>query len=382
MSDSVSFEVEATHIQAAAHLAHVASLQGQNTVLENVLLCLDDKNLSLCSSNSSTIFECILPLVNGLPEIEGNALSFLVKASSLANLTNKVAGASCFTVNIRDNSLTYKQATSNLVLPIKGALDWPNLNTAFETELASLRLPKKIVKEMLHFSKFFMASSQDPHMHLVEIRDGLAITSDRTKFGFFEAADFGDLAFRITGDQVPILDKILDYFPLEITISTTDRLTFITNLDPYFRIGFSGINVSLPVALDQVPYLEEPNKVTSDRHQLLKALARLSVVSSSDMPKVKLDIVGLTDSCKLKLSVVNELGHESTEVLTCERLLSDHQKAYSIVPLGPLQKLLKMQSQDEVGLQFGIGNKYIKIVDTMTNAVSYSVFQSIASLSS
>ena len=362
----------------AAALCKIASLQGQDvSILDHVLFRVNHDHIRLTATNEATLCDIKVPLTHGLPDLEEDPISFLVRPAALVDLiANESLDDFTFTINFNKYSFIVISSNSSLALPIRDSSTWSDIDTRFDRD-AEMHVPihKHLLKDVIRYNKFYMGSPQDSAMHFVEVRNEMAISTNRSRFGFLVVKELSGLEFNLPGEQLGILDKALDIFPELLHIESSQGYTIFASKDPNIEICFGLIkgSLSLPATLDQVPELLEPNNLILDRATLGKALTKLAIVCNKTDPRVKISI----NASNCTLSTSNEIGHESKVVLEATETTS---RATVIVPLLILQKALKLSSDPSISLRFGPDNRYLKIVDVNQESIYFGVFTSMPSL--
>jgi len=381
-----TIQVSARLFTQAACIAKLTALQGSGThTLENTLVRVYHDSIRLTSTCELLASDVRVPLDIELPDFEGDPYSFLVKPAALFDLAGVSSDALfIFSVNSDKHSLTLKTSKSSLTLPIRGSEDWPDIDDRLvpDTVVTPQDIDKGGLKEAIRYSKYFMASTQDPAMNLIEIRNNFAIATDRAKFGFLEIPALQGVRFKLPGDQLASLDKIIDAFPEpSISLTSTASYTLFTIDTPFHAVvGFLKCMASLPEGFDKVPLANEPEHFRMDLVDLSKSLARLAIVCSKLDPRVKFEVSGASGDSSVTISTINETGHESKESVSVFRVSGGPQKNSIVVPLSTIQKALKLLSGTVVHLKIGAGSKYLKFVNQTSSSTSYSVFQSLGSL--
>lgn len=346
-----------------------------DSILEFALIRIDHNHFRITSTNDASSLDVRIPLLNPLPELEDDPICFLINISSFFELTKEESGdVVSLSVNDHTHSLTYKVQTSELVLPIRRATEWPNIDSRFDITAQSFKeITKSNFVRMLTYNKHFLPHGQDANMYLVEIRNGLALSSDRKRFGFYLSDEFNDLKLRLPGDQISPLEKAVEFFPpgnFSIATSDTENLLVINNPNIAVALTFLKSCLTLPVSLDKVPMVEEDNRIELNTAFISKSLARLSIVCAKTDPKLKLEF----HNDSMKLATVNDLGHESVDTLLCQRLNGDRKTIISI-PLSVLRKIIKLVDSETCILGIGKDSSYLKISVETDEYETHSIIQ-------
>ena len=380
MSETL-IQIATRPLAKALNIAKITSMQTDDlSIFDYSLFKISEEFVRVTSTTESTISQSTFPLAEVLPEFQDEDLCFLVKASSLLALLGQLEEPLfVFSVDLAKRSLTYRSGSANLTLPLKLHTEWPELDSRLEPlpdDTPAYHIPKVVLKEAFKYTKFYMGA--DSVTNLIEIRNGLAIASDRTKYGFFESDDFGDLKLRVRGDQLNMVEKFLDLVPdesIKIDYSVGYNLFQVENPFPII-FGFSKCSTTLPETWDQVPEIEEPDYASVDLTLFQKTLLRIQTVSCKNDSRVKLEVSG----DKVTLYTVNDTGQESKDSIEITRI-SGHSRTSVIVPLNTLIKSLKQMNDSTLTFSIGQAAKYIKFFDKTPAMNSYSVFQSMGSLS-
>ena len=372
------------HAVALAKIAASTLSQHLNS-LDHALVRVTSGTIRFTATNDTLGTDVTVKLGQEVLELVDDPVSFLIKPGALLDLVNQDQGdVSKLLLDIRRKSLSAKLGGANLHLPIKDSQDWPEIDSRFGVEEEEIPLSVSLLKELVVFNKFFLANSQDPSKNILEIRDQMGISTDRTKFGFFIAPALGDLDVRFPGDQLAVLEQALGHFPATILLGSSPAYTTIRGTDSDFQaiFGLAKTAYSLGTNLDSVPSYVESETITLDKKALLANLVRLATVSNKLDPRIKLAFSGSGASAKMRLSTENELNQESTDTMDIDRKTGDFAVPVTvIVTLGGLIKLLRMATTDSVLLRMESKSPtYLKIFDNRGHAYTLGVFQSLQSL--
>ncbi len=380
-----TFVVPTKWFAKATALARITALPPQeNTILDHVLCTLEQDNIQLMSTNEVTACSLKVPLAVEIPDLEDTNIQFLVRADSLSGLLSEIDTDTCtLIVDTKKQSLKARVQSSDLTLPLRNTKAWSDISDRFvlEPDSADLSIPLTTLENILSYNKFFLSSGQDIAMHLIELRDGQAMSSDRVKFGYYATPIVDDIELKIQGDLVASIDKAISFFPkdAEIKIQSSDAYNILYATQDKFEIsiGFIKCAATLPDTLDKVPDVEEPDQAQIDRVYLVKALSRLAIVAPKNDARVKFVLSSDATKSKITITVTNELGQESRDVIPVTRTLGDIKTSpTTVLPLAVFQKFLKLSTSPSMTFKF-FDKKYLKVCDTSDTASTFSIFQSL-----
>jgi DNA polymerase III sliding clamp (beta) subunit (PCNA family) len=386
----------------AAGLTRTASMMtaSEGAVLDHTYVRIYQDHVRLTSTDEVTAVDVEVPVSEDaddaqLAGLNENPISFLVKSGSLTSLVSQEDGENfTFTVDLENHSLISKVHSSDLTLPTRSGSEWPNIDDRFEMidgtseeqEVEAKTISKKTLQAMLEYNSFFLSTGQDPALNLIEIRGGQAISSDRVKFGYFTHAELGDVSLKLPGDNISSISKAVSFFPDDqpVTINLSEHYNlFQVETKNNFKatFGFTKCTATVPNTLDKIPVLEEPEQVYVDRAYLAKAANRLEIVCPKKDPRIKITISGKGTKAKMSLTVLNELGQPSYDMIPVNRIKAENDSAEAsvIMPLDVLQKALRLSEAPNVVQKIQPG-KYLKVVSEESGVATYSIFQALQTL--
>ena len=363
-----------------ANVIKICAAPNQDDLIASyTLLTISENSLKISATSEVLATTVSLPLYEELPELTDLEISFLVSAGDLANLVGMIEeDVTIFTYDEKKHAFSVDLPSASLTLSTKDAQEWVDIVDLFDPIASWTSVSRKLLRSVIGFCKFFLSSHQDVSMHLIEVRNGLALSTDRSKMGFLLSPDLQELNFSIPGTLVANIDKALEILQVEtISVSESEAYTLVqsSSENTSITIGFAKSCTSLPIVFDQVPSIEESDLVSVDTQMLIKALQQVTVVAPRVDPRVKLS---LGDS-ELVLTILNTKGLESFAKIPLTRIKGST-PASVVLPLSVFLKSIKRHTSSGCELSF-TDTKYVKVKDA-SEVTTFSVFPSLPSLQS
>lgn len=303
---------------ATSVLKYVSS--GSKLAPSVVKLTVFENELKLTGYTAVACLDVMIPLVKAsslgsLPET-----SFLMDFNVLSRITANFDNETLkFQHNPKTQLLSLDAKDTHLETSTREDSEWVSYHARFKSiQAIPCRLNGDILTASLRYLSLFARKDiGQESLAVFECRDGSIVGGHSAAVGVFKSDSLRDTPIRLKHEIVPTLQKVLPFFCFE-KMALFETETFYIIRDQNLYLAVEKTPLTFP-ALKSLLSSPRADTFRLPRQVLLGSLQKLSVVLPSRDVLLKISLVGSLSKSLLVVSVRDQAGKESRDILPIER---------------------------------------------------------------